>query len=716
MDYRVLSQMAAQAARMAARTSATPATTDFSPATTDFSPYKNFSTRIEDNSGGGGLSIGANAPSSGGDTALLLQPDVAYHPTLSSALLDSLDSLNKYGELARQRSSDLQDRLNILLNEPGVQAPQRLPYGGITRDSALAVGSAALIGKLLGVRDRFLNAGVQGYVGGQKAEADAQYADQLRGYAADVADRQRKFAAIKDALSSSGDEIKDVGNQRNDLLKILSDLDIAGTKAESSKAVADTKTPGAKFTGLLQALVDAGIDPNKAGQIATSKYLKDLADAEFANTRSDRMKALLGPERAKLLSQAWVNESRVSLNAATANLQNVLARLKPAEFAEVMRMHTFEMADKNRRFGLDAFKADNGGGMTPGFEQDLMRNDAFIKVAPEQIKGLEDQIKQWKSAPAGETLNAQQIADAQKAILDIKAKVSQAEELKRIAGAGSDPAGQRPSFRDYQLGDGSKIPIEDASGLLSRLLESANGNSNDDQSRAIAVQTAKSYEGTKYVWGGRSPKGVDCSGLVCQVYNSMGYDVSGTADSMYRSLGRKVEMSEELEPGDVLFFDFKKTGKATHTGIYAGNGMITHASGSSGVVKTVPLRDLVGGWIGTRRVIGAAKRTGVTMRGMKGGHASPVAKPASGSAASTKQGSPAPKTQPTTPKNPSAAQSGNVAPTFSDLIKNAGRKSQQPPTQKVSPSEREANQKDFDAAQALRKKTFLDKTKKARNG
>ncbi len=101
------------------------------------------------------------------------------------------------------------------------------------------------------------------------------------------------------------------------------------------------------------------------------------------------------------------------------------------------------------------------------------------------------------------------------------------------------------------------------------------------------VNAAKNYIGTPYVWGGESAGegGMDCSGFVYNALKDAGYDVGRTTAQGYRSYGSTVSKSN-MQPGDLVFFG--NNGKATHIGIYIGNGQMIHSSGGSKNTKSNP--------------------------------------------------------------------------------------------------------------------------------
>ncbi len=92
--------------------------------------------------------------------------------------------------------------------------------------------------------------------------------------------------------------------------------------------------------------------------------------------------------------------------------------------------------------------------------------------------------------------------------------------------------------------------------------------------RASLVACAREFVGVPYLWGGMSPKGFDCSGLVRMVYLRYGLILPRNASQMAR-LGREVK-PEEMKPGDLLFFG--ANGRVTHVGMYIGDGHFVHSS------------------------------------------------------------------------------------------------------------------------------------------
>ena len=109
--------------------------------------------------------------------------------------------------------------------------------------------------------------------------------------------------------------------------------------------------------------------------------------------------------------------------------------------------------------------------------------------------------------------------------------------------------------------------------------------SSSTSSGSAIVDTAKSYLGVRYVYGGASPSGFDCSGFTMYVYQQHGYSLPHSATSQWQSgLGTKVWSIGALQPGDLVFFNdpSRNAGKAcSHAGIYIGDGQFIHSSSSS---------------------------------------------------------------------------------------------------------------------------------------
>ena len=110
-----------------------------------------------------------------------------------------------------------------------------------------------------------------------------------------------------------------------------------------------------------------------------------------------------------------------------------------------------------------------------------------------------------------------------------------------------------------------------------------------------AVKIARKQLGVPYVWGGASPSGFDCSGLVMWVYGRLGISLPHNAAALY-SVGRPIPRSR-LRPGDLLFFS-----GLGHVGMYIGHGRMIHAphAGASVEIQRLSMRSYPP--VGARRI------------------------------------------------------------------------------------------------------------------
>ena len=92
------------------------------------------------------------------------------------------------------------------------------------------------------------------------------------------------------------------------------------------------------------------------------------------------------------------------------------------------------------------------------------------------------------------------------------------------------------------------------------------------------IETASLYLNTPYLWGGKSPFGIDCSGFTQMVYKVNGFKLLRDA-SQQATQGEVLSFIEESEPGDLAFFD-NVEGEIIHVGIILKNNYIIHANGS----------------------------------------------------------------------------------------------------------------------------------------
>lgn len=115
------------------------------------------------------------------------------------------------------------------------------------------------------------------------------------------------------------------------------------------------------------------------------------------------------------------------------------------------------------------------------------------------------------------------------------------------------------------------------------------------------IATSQQYIGVKYVFGGTTPAGFDCSGFVQYVFAKNGISLPRVSRDQYK-IGTFVSFNN-LQPGDLVFFSLGKNGVVDHEGIYIGNGQFINAASSKGVTIYTLGTYWKSAYVGAKRVL-----------------------------------------------------------------------------------------------------------------
>jgi len=138
---------------------------------------------------------------------------------------------------------------------------------------------------------------------------------------------------------------------------------------------------------------------------------------------------------------------------------------------------------------------------------------------------------------------------------------------------------------DYLTGKNTLMPVSLGSDLSYLTFSDINSQELTFDGRMITgiqpktnlLQTAFLYLNAPYLWGGKTPFGIDCSGFTQMVYRLNGYNIPRDA-SQQAKIGEPLSFIEESEVGDLAFFD-NEEGNIIHVGIIMENNYIIHAHG-----------------------------------------------------------------------------------------------------------------------------------------
>jgi cell wall-associated NlpC family hydrolase len=113
------------------------------------------------------------------------------------------------------------------------------------------------------------------------------------------------------------------------------------------------------------------------------------------------------------------------------------------------------------------------------------------------------------------------------------------------------------------------------------------------------IRIAYALNGTRYLWGGASPAGFDCSGFIWYVFRQIGIAIPRTADNQF-ARGRRP--AGDPLPGDLVFFQTYDYG-ASHVGLYLGGGRFLSAIGANVHLDSFSTAYFRGRYLGARRFL-----------------------------------------------------------------------------------------------------------------
>jgi peptidoglycan DL-endopeptidase CwlO len=335
----------------------------------------------------------------------------------------------------------------------------------------------------------------------------------------------------------------------------------------STGSVSAKQAEAQRVLGQLQQL-------DSAAQVASSRYQQATAQLQVLQERLSVNKQALGVARGNLAAAQKALSQRLVAIYTSQDSESSLAVILGAQSLNdlVNRLETQNTVTNQNTSLIE---------QVASYERSIARHRQLLHNARRTASRLVAERVAAKNAADSK------LAAEQRLYNSVRAEISQLQAEQR--------ASQAAAVRNAQ----AAVVVQQVQSSLGGSGGITGGNIPGDRYGG-AVGIAEQYLGVPYVWGGASPSGFDCSGLVMYVYAQLGVSLAHYTVAQYNYPNAVHPSRSQLEPGDLVFF-----AGLGHVGIYIGNNEFIHAPHTGAVVSI----DSLTGWYsseyyGATRILG----------------------------------------------------------------------------------------------------------------
>ena len=289
------------------------------------------------------------------------------------------------------------------------------------------------------------------------------------------------------------------------------------------------------------------------------------------------------------------NSSYIAIIFGASDFQDLLGRI--SDVKEIMQYDT-DLINEVRDAAKKVEDAKSAMETEMATQQEVFQEyqdkQADLLSQQEEVKGVLSTLQASSSDYAAQLQSVNALsASISGQITNMQAELEEQKRLQAEQAAANQIANSNKPTSSGSSSSGSSKPSTGSSWTNDTTVSGGTGQD--------IVNYAEKFLGVPYVYGGTSPSGFDCSGLVYYCYRHFGYSVNRTAAGLSYN-GTSVSA---LRPGDVLLFTSVDGSYIGHCGIYIGGNQFIHAPHTGDVVKISNLSDsyYTSHYVGARRII-----------------------------------------------------------------------------------------------------------------